>query len=186
MFDRSRYLTGDDATERAFQNAGVERARIVHIAAHSYVDNEDVRRSFIVLTPEARPEGDGEGVDDGLLQWHEIAGLRLDAALVTLSACRAAGGVLAHGEGITGLTQAFLYAGGDCVLASFVDVSDRFAGRFMAAFYRGLKGGLGGAAALRAAQIEAMGWDDIAYEPALWGSFALIGNGSFVLPTLDN
>jgi CHAT domain-containing protein/Tfp pilus assembly protein PilF len=186
MFPRSAYLVGDDARERPFKSAELERADILHIAAHSYVDNEDARRSFIVLTPDEKAGGKTEEqgsnrVEDGLLQWQEIAGLRLDASLVTLSACRAAGGVLAVGEGITGLTQAFLYAGGDCVLASFIDVPDRFAGRFMSAFYGNLKAGLSGAAALRAAQLEAMNWDDIAHGPALWGSFALIGDGNFVV-----
>jgi CHAT domain-containing protein len=188
MFDNSMSLIGDDASERSFKRAELERSDILHIAAHSYVDNEDVRRSFIVLSPDENPNEKSNDqtsarVEDGLLQWHEITGLRLDATLVTLSACRAAGGVLAVGEGITGLTQAFLYAGGDCVLASFIDVPDRFAGRFMSAFYGNLKDGLSGAAALRAAQLEAMNWDDIAHGPALWGSFALIGDGSFVLST---
>ncbi|MCK5408520.1 MAG: CHAT domain-containing protein, partial [Candidatus Krumholzibacteria bacterium] len=182
MFPRSICLTDADASERSFKTANLERAEILHIAAHSYVDNEDVRRSFIVLGPEENSDvEDGSCVDDGLLQWHEIAGLRLSASLVTLSACRAAGGVLAYGEGITGFTQAFLYAGGGCVLASFIDVPDRFAGRFMSAFYRHLKDGLSGAAALRAAQIEAMGWTDVAHGPALWGSFALIGDGAFAV-----
>jgi CHAT domain-containing protein/Flp pilus assembly protein TadD len=178
-FSSSSYLVGDDAGELSLAGADLARAEILHIAAHSYVDNEDVRRSFIVLSPP--PVGDSGNSEDGLLQWHEITALELNASLVTLSACRAAGGVLAYGEGMTGLTQAFLYAGGNCVLASFIDVPDRFAGRFMAAFYRQLKEGLSGTAALRAAQVEAMGWTDVAHGPALWGSFALIGDGAFVV-----
>ena len=53
------------------------------------------------------------------------------ASLVTLAACRSAGGVLAHGEGITGLTQAFLHAGATSVLAAQADVPDRLARRLM-------------------------------------------------------
>ncbi|MGD8414371.1 MAG: CHAT domain-containing tetratricopeptide repeat protein, partial [Candidatus Latescibacterota bacterium] len=181
MFDRSMYLVGSGAEEESFKAAPLGRADIVHIAAHSYVDNVDVRRSFIVLNPEDGFANGPTAGEDGLLQWHEIAGLRLNAKLVTLSACRAAGGVLSHGEGITGLTQAFLYAGGDCVLASFIDVPDRFAGKFMEAFYRHLNSGVTGAQALRSAQIEASGWSYSAHGPPLWGSFALIGDGSFVL-----
>jgi CHAT domain-containing protein len=182
MFEKSLVLVGRDATERSFKNAPLGAANIIHIAAHSYVDNEDVRRSFIVLNPETEGTGGGVGgIEDDLLQWHEVAGLRTDAALVTLSACRTAGGVLAYGEGITGLTQAFLYAGGNCVLASFIDVPDRFAGRFMAAFYRHLKSGQSGAEALRATQLEAADWRYASHGPALWGSFALIGDGDFLL-----
>jgi CHAT domain-containing protein/tetratricopeptide (TPR) repeat protein len=181
MFDGSLCLTGRLATEQSFKRAPLDGANIVHIAAHSYVDNEDVRRSFIVLNPhDDLPDDSSTDVEDGLLQWHEIAGLRFNASLVTLSACRAAGGVLAYGEGITGLTQAFLYAGGDCVLASFIDVPDRFAGRFMEVFYRQLKSGAHGAEALRAAQLEAAQWNYATHGPSLWGSFALIGDGSFL------
>jgi CHAT domain-containing protein/tetratricopeptide (TPR) repeat protein len=182
-FRRSVCLIGSEATERAVKNAPLQDANVIHIAAHSYVDYEDVRRSFVVLSREHEPPGGAAvGAEDGLLQWHEIAGLRLNASLVTLSACRSAGGVLSYGEGITGLTQAFLYAGGDCVLASFVDVPDRFAGRFMEAFYNHLTRGMSGAEALRATQLEAAGWDYLTHGPALWGSFALIGDGGFLYP----
>jgi CHAT domain-containing protein/tetratricopeptide (TPR) repeat protein len=180
MFETSRCLTGRIATEQLFKAADLERADILHIAAHSYIDNEDVRRSFVVLTPSPNPERDTpRDTEDGLLQWQEITGLRLNAKLVTLSACKAAGGVLTYGEGITGLTQAFLYAGGSCVLASFIDVPDKFTGRFMEVFYRKLTEGMSGAAALRVAQLEAMSWTDTAHGPALWGSFSLIGDGGF-------
>ena len=62
-------------------------------------------------------------------------------SLVTLAACRSASGVLAVGEGVTGLTQAFLFAGGTCVLASQADIGDEYSRRFMLAFYEHLRRG---------------------------------------------
>jgi CHAT domain-containing protein len=183
MFPNSEYLIGNSADERSIFEEDLGRAQIVHIAAHSYVDNKDVRRSFIVLNPPPADSPTDPGrVEDGLLQWHEITSLKLNARLVTLSACRAAGGVLAYGEGITGLSQAFLYAGAGCVLASFIDVPDLYAGRFMSAFYRHIDDGFTAAAALKAAQNEAMIWTDTPGGPALWGSFALVGDGNIVIP----
>ena len=53
--------------------------------------------------------------EDGYLTVREIAGLRLDAQLVTLSACDTGLGRLVGGEGVVGLTHAFLAAGANAV-----------------------------------------------------------------------
>lgn len=187
MFDGSLVLAGTAASERAFKASPLDDAAVLHIASHCYIDDADVRRSFLVLDPGTSfADTVSSAAEDGLLQWHEVAGLRLRASLVTLSACRSAGGVLAYGEGITGMTQAFLYAGADCVLASQVDIPDRFAHRFMMAFYRRLKGGRTAAAALRETQLEAAGWEGAGVAPALWASFVLVGDGGVSLQMNGN
>ena len=58
---------------------------------HGDVDPRQVRRSFLLLE-----QNDPAG-GDGLLQWDEVAALNLGSSLVTLAACRSAGGVLAVG-----------------------------------------------------------------------------------------
>lgn len=178
LFGETVVLVGADAREEGFKKSPIGDAAILHIASHSYADDEDIRRSFIVLNQEESLADSVAGSgQDGLLQWHEIAALELNASLVSLSACRSAGGVLAYGEGITGLTQAFLYAGGSCILASQVDIPDRYASRFMVAFYRYFKRGLPASAALQATQRDASEWKGAASNPALWGGFILIGDG---------
>jgi CHAT domain-containing protein len=150
----------------------------MHVAAHAYVDNDDLRRSFIVLNSEKGfADTLVDPAEDGLLQWHEVAALRLNAALVTLAACRSAGGVLSSGEGIMGLTQAFLYAGSGCVLAAQTDVPDKLAGALMVQFYRNIKKGSNAAAALRAAQLAAIERRDALAEPSAWGAFVVMGDG---------
>lgn len=179
LFARSLVLTGRGASEEAFKGSPLDDTGVLHIAAHAYIDNDDIRRSFIVLNPD-RGFGDSlaTAAEDGLLQWHEIAALRLNAALVTLSACRSAGGVLSAGEGISGLTQAFLYAGGGCVLAAQLDVPDDFTGAMMGEVYRNVRKGQSAAAALSAAQRAMLAKGGASSEPAVWGAFVAIGDGA--------
>jgi hypothetical protein len=47
----------------------------------------------------------------------------------------------------------------------------------MVAYYRGIRGGLGAAAALRAAQLSCIEGGGGLAEPAVWGAFAAIGDG---------
>jgi CHAT domain-containing protein/tetratricopeptide (TPR) repeat protein len=179
LFNRSMVLTGRGAGESAFKESPLYDTSILHIAAHAYVDDEDLRRSFIVFNPERSFDDTlASPSDDGLLQWHEVASLRLNAPLVTLSACRSAGGELARGEGITGFTQAFLYAGAGCVLAAQLDVPDRLARDIMEEYYRGVRRGMGTAAALAAAQRACLARGGAAARPAVWGAFSVIGDGA--------
>ncbi|MGH7536669.1 MAG: CHAT domain-containing protein [Gemmatimonadales bacterium] len=74
-------------------------------------------RTALALTP-----GQGE---DGFVTPGELAGLRLDADLVVLSACRTAGGVVVDGEGVQGLTAPLLAAGARSVVATSWQVGDQ-------------------------------------------------------------
>lgn len=178
IFPKALVLTGATAGESVIKSIPLDDTGILHIAAHAYIDDEDLRRSFIVVNPEqGLSDTLANPFEDGILQWHEVAGLRLNAALVTLSACRSAGGILSKGEGITGFSQAFLYSGAGCVVAAQLDVPDNLAREMMVAYYRGVRSGLGAAAALRAAQLSAIQGGGLA-EPSVWGAFAAIGDGN--------
>lgn len=180
LFPGARWLGAADATEGSRLRNLLSRANIVHLAAHGHADAADPRRSYLVLNPPgAVPES---GAEDGLLQWHEAVSLSLQASLVTLSSCRSARGALARGEGVTGLTQAFLHAGADCVLAAQDDVPDAAARRLMLAFYRGLGEGLPAAAALRRAQCEALAGQSAGDREAAGAGFVLVGDGGVTVP----
>ncbi len=182
LFPASLVLAGTAADERSFNSSALDRCAILHVAAHGQVDDTDVRRSFIVLnSAAARPIDPEAGAEDDLLQWHEASRLPLRASLVTLAACRSAGGVLAVGEGVTGLTQAFLHAGASCVLAAQSDVPDRLSGRLMDEFYRGLRRGLPASAALRSAQLAALERAG-AGGACAWAGFMLVGDGRVAVP----
>ena len=184
LFDGATILTGAAANEATVRSGILATADIIHFAAHSYADEREVRRSYIVLNQDFQPEGaDVAAVappdsNDGLLQWHEIVSLDLDASLVALSSCRSAQGVLTSGEGITGLTQAFLYAGSRCVLASLTDIKDRDASLVMDRFYLELRKGASAAAALRAAQLAVLRDSRSEGGELAANSFVLVGDGA--------
>jgi CHAT domain-containing protein len=149
-------------------------ATLLHFACHGLADEASPLDSALALTL----PGDWEpGRENGLLQaWEVFERLRIDADLVTLSACGTALGKQMSGEGVLGLTRAFQYAGARSVLASLWEVNDDSTAELMGRFYRHLKGGRGKAEALRAAQCEMIRRPTSSH-PHRWGAFQLIGDG---------
>lgn len=103
--------------------------------------------------------------------------MRLDADLVTLSACDTALGREMAGEGLVGLTRAFQYAGARSVVATLWGVSDISTARFMESFYGYLRAGKTKDEALRAAQIDQIRKKTGASHPFHWAAFQLTGTG---------
>jgi CHAT domain-containing protein len=101
------------------------------------------------------PDGTG-APDSDVLKMAEIYNLRLNADLVVLSACETARGKLSRGEGIVGLTSAFLFAGSRSVVASLWNVNDGSTSLFMESSYASLKNGRPKADALREARLQTM------------------------------
>jgi len=170
-------FVGVAATEDAARAAS-PRATVLHFACHGLLDEDFPLESALALTMPAEQRA---GAANGLLQaWEIFEGLRLDARLVTLSACQTALGAELGGEGLVGLSRAFQYAGARTVVASLWSVSDRSTARLMEAFYRRLHDGAGTAEALRAAQLELLGPTDAAATPSghpfFWAAFQVIGD----------
>ncbi len=109
----------------------------------------------------------------------------IDAELTVLSACQTGLGELKAGEGLVGLTRAFMYAGSSSVLVSLWSVSDPSTAVFMKQFYRNLKRGMSKTEALRATKlcmIEGKCYDTDNYgntikyiHPFYWAPFILLG-----------
>ena len=101
--------------------------------------------------------------------------MRIDADLVTLSACDTGLGKILGGEGMMGLTRAFQYAGARSVLASLWSVGDRSTGELMKRFYGYLKAGQSKAEALRSAQLDLLRGSEFSH-PFHWAGFELVGD----------
>jgi CHAT domain-containing protein len=136
----ARVVLGPDVNEknvRALAAAGELRsARVLHFAVHGAALPAMPALSCIALSYEGHYTANLPAERDGLLQLAEIQALPLRAELVTLSACETGLGAILAGEGVVGLTGAFLTAGGDRVLASLWPVNDAGTTYFMQRFYR--------------------------------------------------
>jgi CHAT domain-containing protein len=167
--ERRAYL-GAEAQEERVKTEDLSGYRYVHFAAHGMIDENHPARSAIVLSVL------NDSKEDGALQMSEVMRLKLNADLVTLSACRTGLGKLLNGEGMIGLTRAFLYAGADSVVVSLWNVNDVATAELMKVFYKNLKQGMAKDAALRQAKLELLKGQKRAWQhPHFWAPFVLIG-----------
>jgi len=142
-----------------------EQAGLAHFATHAYFAPGSPLDSGIVLA-------------DGVLTAREILeqGLHVPEFLA-LSACQTGMAGALGGDGMAGLSQAFLYAGARSLLVSLWAVNDPATAHLMAGFYRGWREQrLDKATALREA-MEATRrarpeWAHTYY----WGAFTLVGD----------
>lgn len=119
---------GAAATESAIRSADLSQTRILALATHGLMAGEidgAIEPGLVFTPPQQATPG-----DDGLLTASEIAGLRLNAEWVILSACNTAAGDGSEGApGLSGLAQAFFFAGARTLLASHWPVRDDVASR---------------------------------------------------------
>lgn len=161
-----------DASRATALSAEMGQYRYVHFATHGLLNNAHPGLSGVVLSLV-----DQHGAkQNGFLRVNEVFNLRLPAEMVVLSGCSTGLGKEVQGEGLVGLTRAFMYAGSQRVLVSLWDVSDRESAALMTNIYRGMLGKerLSPAAALRAAQAQV--WRDSKWHaPYYWAAFVLQG-----------
>jgi CHAT domain-containing protein len=163
-------LLGDAATEGNFKRQPLEEYRVLHFAVHGVMSTRFPDRSALLL----RPNTD----DDGLLQAREILGLRLNADLVTLSACDTGNGATYGEDGVASLVRPFFVAGARAVVANLWNADDTFSLALMKAFYRHLAGGEDAGMALRDAKLDMQQEFGPEAVPKLWSGFLMYGDGS--------
>ena len=153
--------------------------RIVHFATHGALAGQmkGSAEPGLLLTPPDQ----GTEEDDGYLSASEVAGLKLDADWVILSACNTAGGAAEGAEALSGLARAFFYAGARALLVSHWPVNSHAAAvlttRSFAEMAKDPR--IGRAEALRRAMLALMSdqqrpW---ASHPSVWAPFVVIGEG---------
>jgi CHAT domain-containing protein len=91
-----------------------------------------------------------------------------------LSACDTGMGEVQNGEGVYGLRRAFVLAGAETLVMTLWPVSDSITREPMAAYYAGLRAGLGRGDALREAKLAMLKRPDRRH-PFYWASFIQSG-----------
>jgi CHAT domain-containing protein len=157
-------LEGADATIAAFRDAA-RSADLVHFAGHGLYRPDRPELSHLVFA--------STGDSDGALFARDIRRLDLlNAPLIVLSACETALPELTRTGGYGALARAFLVAGAPAVVGSMWLVDDEDTAHFMESFHRQLAAGLTPAAALQAAQVEAIRAGD---RSPVWAAFRYEG-----------
>ncbi|PYS99971.1 MAG: hypothetical protein DMF65_09075 [Acidobacteria bacterium] len=161
-----------DASESNVEGRDLRQYRILHFATHGLLNTERPQFTGVVLSL----VGNGAGAD-GFLRTDEVFNLRLSSPLVMLSACETGLGKEKRGEGVMGLTRAFMYAGAPTVGVSLWSVADKSTADLMADFYRNV---LGKQAATPSAAMRTARLDMIAGKrysaPFYWAPFVLVGD----------
>jgi len=163
------FTIGNAATEEHFKQQA-ESARIVHVASHTIINDENPMYSKLVFAPGQ------DTLEDGLLHTYELYNMRLNADLVTLSACNTGIGKIYEGEGVMSLARGFMYAGVPNVLMSLWSVPDRSTSQIMQYFYEEVQAGHTKAEALRQAKLKYLQEADAnTAAPFYWGAFVYLG-----------
>jgi CHAT domain-containing protein len=158
-----------DANEQSFKE-NAKDYRIVHIASHSFINEEHPEISAVVF---AQPT-DSLTSDDGILYSGESYNLDLNADLVVLSSCESGLGKLIRGEGMMALTRGFLYSGADNIIFSLWKIPDKQTSELMIEFYNQMLSNKTYAESLRQAKLMLIE-NELTARPRSWASFVLVG-----------
>jgi CHAT domain-containing protein len=160
----AKVLVRGNATESAVKQNGAG-FRYLHLASHGTFDPERPLTSALLLSKDS--------ANDGALTVGELYDLKLNADLVTLSACETALGKIANGDDVVGFTRGFLYAGASSIVSSLWKVDDNATSLLMQEFYSNLQS-TNKRDALRAAQLKLKAGKYS--HPNYWAAFQLTGS----------
>ncbi|HSS22287.1 MAG TPA: CHAT domain-containing tetratricopeptide repeat protein [Pyrinomonadaceae bacterium] len=163
-----------DASEDNVDARDISKYRVVHIATHGLLNAERPQFTGVVLSLI------GNKSEDGFLRTDEVFNLHLGAPLVMLSACETGLGKEKRGEGVMGLTRAFMYAGAPTVGVSLWSVADKSTADLMTDFYKRFLGtatvkGVAPSTAMRDAQLSLITGKKYS-APFYWAPFVLVGD----------
>jgi CHAT domain-containing protein/predicted negative regulator of RcsB-dependent stress response len=161
-----------DASEENLSTRDISKYRIIHVATHGLLNAERPQFTGVVLSLV------GNKTRDGFVRTDEVFNLHLGSPLVMLSACETGLGKEKRGEGVMGLTRAFMYAGAPTVGVSLWSVADKSTADLMTDFYQRLlsaSAGTSTSGALRGAQLAMISGKKYS-APFYWAPFVLVGD----------
>ncbi len=175
MLEIQKHFATDDetvfsrmrATPDAYAAAHPKQYAYIDFVAHGTASSADPLDSAIILSRAS------DAADSFKLYARDIINHPIDARLVTISACYGGGTRSYAGEGLVGLSWAFLRAGAHNVIGALWEVSDDSTPRLMNNLYAGLEEGLPPSVALRRAKLALLHSDTGFRRPFYWAPFQL-------------
>ena len=154
------------ATPDAYARSKPGGFGFIHFSAHAAaaVNRASALDSAVILSGPP---------DECRLAARKVVSIPLNAELVTVSACRSAGGKTYGGEGLVGFAWAFMKAGAGNVIAGLWDVNDRSTVQLMTALYSGIAAGAPVAEALRSSKLALIHGGGSYAKPFYWAPFEL-------------
>jgi CHAT domain-containing protein len=159
--------TRERANPEAYLSSAPQQFAYIHFVAHGVASRSDPLDSAIILSR-------GNSSQDSFkLHAREIIQHPVHARLVTISACYGSGTRTFAGEGLVGLSWAFLRAGAHNVIGALWEVSDESTPRLMGRLYQGLEKGLAPEEALREAKLSLLDEKGSFRKPFFWAPFQI-------------
>ena len=155
------------ATSGAYLRSPLRDYAYIHFVAHGVASRTDPLDSAIILSRTGAAE------DSFKLHAREIIRHPIDARLVTISACYGGGTRSYAGEGLVGLSWAFLRAGAHNVIGALWEASDDSTPQLMDRLYGGLADGMTPSAALRQAKLALLHSNGKFRQPFYWAPFQI-------------
>jgi CHAT domain-containing protein/tetratricopeptide (TPR) repeat protein len=163
-------LAGFDATPSRVYGLPFNELSVLHFATHAVSRPDSPEQSALYLSGYA---ADGSRLADSRITVSEIARRGLRADVVVLSGCATGDGSELRGEGVLGLTYAFLANESGAVIASLWPIEDASTARFMKEFYGAYRANPQPAEALHLAQLRSRN----VVKSTVWSSFVVRANG---------
>ncbi len=165
-------LIKSNATEERFK-AVAGNYDVLHLAMHGIVNNEYPMFSKLIFSHAS------DSVNEGFLNTYEIYNLKINTALVVLSACNSGNGKFYKGEGIISLARGFFTAGAKSVVMTLWAIADKTSQRLMNYFYANLANRQSISDALQKAKIDYIqNSDAVMAHPYFWAGYIVTGNSS--------
>ncbi len=155
------------ATADAYLKSIAQPYSYIHFVAHGVASRTEPLDSAIILSRTNSAE------DSFKLHARDIIEHPINAQLVTISACYGGGTRSYAGEGLVGLSWAFLRAGAHNVIGALWEASDDSTPQLMDALYQGVQDGMTPSSALRQAKLGLLHSGGRFKQPFYWAPFQI-------------
>ena len=165
IFSGDLFIEKDATLENFYKHSA--NARIIHLSLHGLVDMDDPLRSSILFD-----DNDSKFV----LSASDLYSHKINADLVVLSACHSASGKIFNGEGVQGMSKAFVLSGAKSILSSLWSASEASSLRIMTSFLQNIHDEKPNDLALNEAKLKYLSSVQPSQQhPSYWANFILIG-----------